>query len=137
MYSVPKQFIYKYPLSSNIAELIEIICTNLSIIDWFFTLFLLNFAKNFSFVFVIFCLVMKCRHLQNLVSMLVSQSCLTLWELMDYSPPGSSVLGILQTKILEWVVISFSRVSSWPRDQTQVTCIAGGFFSSWATRETT
>ena len=44
-------------------------------------------------------------------------------------------LGILQERILEWVAISFSRGSSQPRDQTQVSHIAGGFFSSWATRE--
>ena len=44
---------------------------------------------------------------------------------MDYSPPGSSVHGILQARILEWVAISFFRGSSWPRSQTQVSCIAG------------
>ena len=42
---------------------------------------------------------------------------------MDSSPPGSSVHGILQARILEWVAISFSRESSQPRDQTQVSCI--------------
>ena len=46
-----------------------------------------------------------------------AQSCPTLGNPMDYSPPGSSVRGILQARILEWVVIPFSR-SSWPRDQT-------------------
>ena len=50
------------------------------------------------------------------VKVLVTQSCLTLCDLMDCSPPGSSVHGILQARILEWVVISFSRVSSQPRD---------------------
>ena len=44
-------------------------------------------------------------------------------------------IGILQTRILEWVVIPSSRGSSQPRDQTQVSCIAGGFFTIWATRE--
>ena len=44
---------------------------------------------------------------------------------MDYSPPGSSVHVILQVRILEWVVIPFSRWSSWPRDWTWVSCIAG------------
>ena len=47
---------------------------------------------------------------------------------MDCSPPGSSVLGILQARILEWVAISFSRNSSRPGDQTRVSCIAGRFF---------
>ena len=57
----------------------------------------------------------------------------TLCDPMDYSPPGSSVHGILQARILEWVAISFSRGSSWPRDQTQVSCIAGRCFNLWAT----
>ena len=54
---------------------------------------------------------------------------------MDYSPSGSSVHGIFQERILEWVAISFSRVSSQPRDRNQVSCIAGGCFNLWATRE--
>ena len=49
-----------------------------------------------------------------------SGSCSTLWNPMDCSPPGSSVHGILQARILEWVAISSSRGSSWPKDQTQV-----------------
>ena len=54
---------------------------------------------------------------------------------MDYSPPSSSVHGIFPARILEWVAISFSRGSSQPRDQTQVSCITGSFFTNWATRE--
>ena len=54
---------------------------------------------------------------------------------MDYSLPGSSVHGILQARILEWVAISYSRASSQLRDQTRVSCIAGRFFTIWATRE--
>ena len=46
-----------------------------------------------------------------------------------------SVRGILQARILEWVAIPFSRGSSWPRDWTQVFCIAGGVFTIWAARE--
>ena len=49
---------------------------------------------------------------------------------MDCSPPESFVHGIFQARILEWVVISFSRGSSWPRDQICVFCIAGRFFTS-------
>ena len=67
--------------------------------------------------------------------MLVAQSYLTLWDPMDCSPPGSSVHEIIQTRILEWVNIHFSRRSSWPRDWTQVTCIADSFFTVWAIRE--
>ena len=54
---------------------------------------------------------------------------------MDCSLPGSSVYGIFQTRVLEWVAISFSRGSSRPRDRTQVSCIVGRHFTIWATRE--
>ena len=67
----------------------------------------------------------------------VTQSCWTLCDPVDRSPPGSSVHGILQARILEWVAISFSRGSSRPRDQTQVSCIAGRHFNLWPTRELT
>ena len=60
--------------------------------------------------------------------MLVAQSCLTLCDTMDCSPPGSSVHEIFQARILEWITISFSRGSSQPRDGTQVSCTAGRFF---------
>ena len=60
----------------------------------------------------------------------VTHSCPTLCEPMDYT-----VHGILQARILEWVAFPFSSVTSQPRDQTQVSHIAGGFFTSWATRE--
>ena len=105
----------------------------------------------------------------------VAQLCPTLWDLMDCSPPGSSVHGdspgknpgvvchaLLQgifptqrsdpglphcrwilyclsqegsPRILEWVAYPFSRGSSQPRNRTRVSCIAGGFFTSWATRK--
>ena len=55
---------------------------------------------------------------------------------MNCSLPGSSsVMGILQARILKWVAMPAFRGSSWPRDWTQVCCIAGGFFTVWATRE--
>ena len=54
---------------------------------------------------------------------------------MDCSLPGSSLHGILQARVLEWVAISFSRGSSWPRDWTLVSCIPGRHFNLWATRE--
>ena len=55
--------------------------------------------------------------------MLVAQSCLTLYNSMDSSPPGPSMHGILQARLLEWVAISFSMGSSQPRDQTRVSDI--------------
>ena len=60
----------------------------------------------------------------------VTQSCPTLCDSIDCSPTGSSVRGILQARIQEWVAIPFSRGSSQPRDRTQVSSIAGGFFTS-------
>ena len=56
--------------------------------------------------------------------------CLTLCDLMDCSLPGSSVHGILYGRILEWVAVHFSRRSSELRDQTCISCIAGGFFTT-------
>ena len=58
------------------------------------------------------------------------QSYPTPWDPMDYT-----VHEIPQARILEWVAFPFSKGSSWPRDQTQVSHIADGVFTSWATRE--
>ena len=60
----------------------------------------------------------------------LAKLCLTLCDPMDYT-----VHGILQARIVEWVAVPFSRGSSQPRDQSQVSHIAGRFFPSWATRE--
>ena len=65
----------------------------------------------------------------------VAQSCPTLCDPMDCSLSGSSVHGIFQARVLEWVAISFSMGSSRPRDQIQVSHIAGRHFTVWATRE--
>ena len=62
------------------------------------------------------------------VCMLSCSVCLTLCDPLDCSLPGSSVLGILQARILERVAIYSSRGSSWPKDWTCISCIAGGFF---------
>ena len=59
----------------------------------------------------------------------LTQSCPTLCDPMDYSLSGSSVHGNLQARILEWVAFPFSRGSSQSRNQTQVSCIEGGFFT--------
>ena len=60
----------------------------------------------------------------------VAQSCPTIRDPMDYT-----VHGILQARILEWVACSFSSGPSQPRDWTQVSRIAGGFFTNWTPRE--
>ena len=65
----------------------------------------------------------------------VAQSCPTLCNPMDCSLSGSSVHGIFQTTVLEWIAISFSRGSSQPRNRTRVSRIAGRCFTVWATRE--
>ena len=78
-----------------------------------------------------------CEKMLNIVShccccccYLATKSCPTLCNPMNCSPPGSSVHAISQARILEWIAISFSRGSSWPRDQTHVSCLAGGFFTT-------
>ena len=65
----------------------------------------------------------------------VAQSCPTLCDPMDCSLQGSSIHRIFQARMLEWVAISFSRGSSWPRDWTWVFHIAGRCFTVWATKE--
>ena len=75
-----------------------------------------------------------CQYI-NTAEHFVFQSCLTLCDPMDYSPPGSSVHSILEARILEWVAISFSRRSSRPRDRAWVSCTAGRLFTIWAPRE--
>ena len=67
--------------------------------------------------------------------MWVAQSCPTLNNPMDCSLPGSSVHGISQARILERVAIPFSRGTFQSRDQTQVSCTAGGIFTAWAASE--
>ena len=69
---------------------------------------------------------------------LVVQLCPTLCNPLDCSPPGSPVHGIFQTRILEWVAISLSRISFWSSDQINISCvswIAGICFIHWATGE--
>ena len=74
------------------------------------------------------------------VTVKVTQSCLTLCDPMDCSPPGSSVHGILQARILEWVAMPYSTGSSRPRDWSRVSCVsctAGRFFTAEALGKTT
>ena len=78
-------------------------------------------ASMSSFPHFLYLLSFFSKALYNQV--LVAQSCPTLCDAMDYSPPGSSVHGILQARILEWVAVSFSKGCSWPRDPTWDSCI--------------
>ena len=79
--------------------------------------------------------ILQAKTLESESESEVVQSCPTLSDPTDCSPPGSSLHGILQAKVLEWGAISFSRGSSWPRDWTLVSCIPGRHFNLWATRE--
>ena len=71
-----------------------------------------------------------------IVLCLVAQSCLTLCDPTDCSPPGSSVHEIRQAKVLEWVAIPFSRGSSQPRDRTCASCLTDRFFNPCPTWKT-
>ena len=103
----------------------------------------INFSKAFYLNRKLSCIMFPCQlgglkfntRLFEWVSE-VFQSCPTLCNPVDCSPRGSSIHGILQARILEWVAISFSRESSRPREWTQVSRIAGRCFNLWATRET-
>ena len=94
---------------------------------------------NIQFFFYLFiflpCVPFKLSSEERKKESKVAQSCPTLCNPVDCSLPGSSVHGILQARILEWVAISFSRGSSWLRDQTQVSRIAGRCLTLWTTRE--
>ena len=97
--------------------------------DWTATVFLVISST----IMLIIC--MAPRHFVSMWKLacchcLVTNLHQTLCDPMDCSPPGSSTHGSLQSRILEWVTISFSRGSSWPRDWTQVSCTAGRYFTT-------
>ena len=72
--------------------------------------------------------ILACAHAQ-------SQSCLTFCNPKKCSSPGSSAHGISQARVLEWIIISFSRGSFQPRDQNCISCIGRRVLYYWATRE--
>ena len=80
-------------------------------------------------------LILFVIYIFSLMLYLVAQFCLTLCDPMDCSPPGPYVHDILQARILKWIAMSSFRWPSQPRDQRQVSRIAGGFFTIWANRE--
>ena len=85
-----------------------------------------TFNSQTIFILVIYVLPLMCIK----VKVKVTRSCPTLCNPMEYM-----IHGILQARILEWVVFPFSRGSSRPGNRTGISCIAGGFFPSWARRE--
>ena len=92
-------------------------------------LFIDLFQSLISNLISIICFILLCCYC------LIDKKCPYFCDPMDYSLPGSSIHGISQARILEWVAISFSRGSSWPRDWTQVSCIASRLLTIWANRE--
>ena len=98
---------------------------------------LAQFAKSFAnFIGTNWIVTLLPKLTRKWKKVLVTQSCWTLCDPKDGSPPGSSVHGIVQARILEWVTIPVSRGSSQPRDRTQVSCIVGRFFIFWAIAQT-
>ena len=108
---------------------------------WLISLFSITASKSyillqngeilFFFMVELYSIVCMCMYM----CVLSHFSCVQLCDPMVCSLPGSSVHGILQARMPKWVAISTSRVSSWPRDWTWVSRIAGSFFTDWATRE--
>ena len=84
----------------------------------------LSTLKNFLLKFSCFTVLLSCAVQQSESALLDAQSCLTLCDPMDCSPPGSSVHGIFLARILEWVAIYYARGSSRPRDRTHVSCVS-------------
>ena len=107
---------------------------------WKFSFTMKNSTYHFNFKHknhhrVPYCSYLLIRALKQKWTSEVAQSCPTLCNPMGCSLPGSSIHGIFQAKVLEWLAISFSRGSSQPRDWTQVSHIAGRCFTVWATKE--
>ena len=102
-------------------------------------LILLSFFKKNSHIFYFFNLFIFNWRIINCFRVLhwseVLQLSPTLFDPMSYSLPGSSIHGVFQASVLEWVDISFSRGSSQPRGQAQVARIVGRCFAVWSTRE--
>ena len=103
---------------------------NQHILHYFSTWVITNYKMFINKDVYIFKRHNACTWIDYWMKAKVTQSCLTL-----YDPTGYTVHGILQARIQEWVAVPFSRRSSQPRDPTQVSCTAGGFFTSWATRD--
>ena len=100
------------------------------------------FHKNVTFLLIFlslsYWLLISSCHPTPLIGCLVAQSCLTPCDPMDCSPPGSSVHGIFQARILEWAAVSFFRVYFWSCDWTHISCYSNvnsltdvTFFFSW------
>ena len=119
---------YLYWCSST--GILSLVALNIFNLPWFFRGLIM-----FRYVFIWVSPILSLFSFFKLCACSVAQSCLTHYDPMDCNPPGSSVHGIFQAKILEWVAISFPKVSSWSRDHTQVSCIVKWILYHWATWE--
>ena len=106
------------PINSHLPKMTHVL---ISITTDFVSLFLFIHIESWRAVFEKY--PCHCMHQCLRASAKSLQSCPTVYDLMDHSPPGSSVHGILQERILEWVVIPFSKGSSPSRDQNHVSYI--------------
>ena len=144
--SIPKSFvsgfifyILSYLLSKRLgcfsgylvssASVQKLFCGSCSRFKWSFDEFLGEKVVSPSYSSTILGLPFLTECCKSTMKVKVTQLCLTTCNPMDYT-----VHGILQARILEWVAFPFSRRSSQPRNQTRVSCIAGRFFATWATR---
>ena len=82
------------------------------------------FSHLVNFIFLLLMNMQSCISYIIMAGCSVAQSCLTLCDPMDCSLPGFSVHGISQARVLKWAALSSSRGSSWPRDQTCVSCVS-------------
>ena len=119
--------IWQLSIFSDVFGLIFFVC--ISIIDFCFAV-TMRFLYNNLYISICYCSITYIYQ-GSPKKVKVAQSCPTICDPVDYTESCE----ILQARILEWVVRPFSRGSSQPRDQTQVSLIAGRFFTSWATRE--
>ena len=138
LFNVHTEVVFRYCFCSKcVCFFLSKFCTS-----WVFDRKRGQYEKNLSFpsyfchhFALLLCVILVSCSSFVLVDVLFAQLCPTLCDPMNCCPPGSDVRGILQARILEWVAIPFSRRSSQSRDQTLVSCIAGRFFTIWATRE--
>ena len=115
----------------------SVVCAFTSSAHSVFLLFYLDlfFSAPFDLKCTLSC-CFECIFVSKAKVKVKSLSCVRLFVTMNCSLPGSSVHGIFQARVLEWVAISFSRGSSRPRDWTLVSRTVGGPFIIWATRKT-
>ena len=100
-------------------------CRNVDL-ELYYSLWSMDSCKSFNYL-----LMVGFKGLAHVC--LIAKLCQTLWDPMYYNLPGSSVCGISQARILEWVTVSSSGGSSWPMDRTHISCIGRQILYHWVT----